>query len=279
MKLSIITINYNNKDGLQKTIDSVIGQTWHDYEWIIIDGGSTDGSKELIEKYQEHFTYWCSEPDKGIYHAMNKGISHAKGLYSICMNSGDSFYEKETLEKVFSIERNADILFGDWMRVGETSSQFTHYDSPVELYPIYRGWNFCQQALFIKTQILINKGFDDTYRVGGDTKRWVEAMLDNNSFEYLNLIICNFDLTGISSTNNEVRLAERERIKKEVYPAPVLRSMDRLYEYENIINNYEWDGYVQIVKILIAKGGFVRQLTSFILLSLNKLFGHYKTHS
>lgn len=278
MKLSIITINYNNKEGLQKTIDSVIGQTWRDYEWIIIDGGSTDGSKELIEKYQEYFAYWCSEPDKGIYNAMNKGISHAKGLYSICMNSGDSFYEKETLEKVFSKERNADFLYGDWMRVGETSSQFTHYETPVELYPIYRGWNFCQQALFIKTRILINKGFDDTYRVGGDTKRWVEAMLDNNSFEYLNLIICNFDLTGISSTNNEVRLAERERIKKEVYPAPVLRSMERLCEYENIINNYEWDGYVQIVRILIAKGGFVRQLTSFILLSLNKLFGHYKTH-
>ena len=79
MKLSIITINYNNKAGLQKTIDSVICQTWKDYEWIIIDGGSTDGSKELIEQYQQYFAYWCSEPDKGVYNAMNKGITKAKG--------------------------------------------------------------------------------------------------------------------------------------------------------------------------------------------------------
>ena len=74
MKLSIITINYNNRDGLQKTIDSVVAQTWRDFEWIIIDGGSTDGSKELIEKYKDHFAFWCSEPDKGICNAMNKGI-------------------------------------------------------------------------------------------------------------------------------------------------------------------------------------------------------------
>ena len=278
MKLSIITINYNNRAGLENTIDSIISQTWHDFEWIVIDGGSIDGSKELIEQYQEHFAYWCSEPDRGIYHAMNKGISHASGVYSLYMNSGDVFFEKETLAKVFIKERNADLLYGDWMRVGENFSQFTHYEFPVEIYPIYRGWNFCQQALFIKTQILLNKGFDETYRVGGDTKRWVEAMLDNNSFEYMNIVVCNFDLTGISSTNNEVRLAERERTKKEVYPAPVLRSLDRLYDYENKLNDYKWDGYVQIVRILIAKGGFVKCLTSFILLSLNKLFGHYKTH-
>ena len=81
MKLSIITINYNNKEGLQRTIDSVIGQTWHDFEWIIIDGGSKDGSKELIEQYQQYFAYWCSEPDKGVYNAMNKGIKHAQGEY------------------------------------------------------------------------------------------------------------------------------------------------------------------------------------------------------
>ena len=94
MKLSIITINYNNCDGLQKTIDSVIAQTWRDFEWIVIDGGSTDGSKELLEQYKEHFSYWCSEPDKGIYNAMNKGIAKANGDYLNFMNSGDAFYEK-----------------------------------------------------------------------------------------------------------------------------------------------------------------------------------------
>ncbi len=92
MKLSIITVNLNNKDGLQKTIDSVISQTFKDFEWIVIDGGSTDGSKELIEKYSDYISYWVSEPDKGIYNAMNKGIKVAKGDYLEFLNSGDIFF-------------------------------------------------------------------------------------------------------------------------------------------------------------------------------------------
>ena len=79
MKLSIITVNYNNREGLQRTIDSVVSQTFRDFEWIVIDGGSTDGSKELIKQYADHFSYWVSEPDKGIYNAMNKGILKATG--------------------------------------------------------------------------------------------------------------------------------------------------------------------------------------------------------
>lgn len=78
-KLSIITINLNNYNGLKRTINSIISQTFTDYEWIVIDGGSTDGSRELIEQYSNLFAYWCSEPDKGIYNAMNKGIRHIKG--------------------------------------------------------------------------------------------------------------------------------------------------------------------------------------------------------
>ena len=89
MKLSIITINYNNLEGFKKTAESVINQTWKEFEWIIIDGGSTDGSKEYIVKLNYDLTrngwnpiaYWCSEPDKGIYNAMNKGIGKAKGEY------------------------------------------------------------------------------------------------------------------------------------------------------------------------------------------------------
>ena len=112
MKLSIITVNYNNRDGLQKTIDSVICQTFKDYEWIIIDGGSTDGSRELIEQYQDHFAYWCSEPDKGVYNAMNKGIAKAKGEYVNFMNSGDCFADANVLERLFADGYDEDIIAG-----------------------------------------------------------------------------------------------------------------------------------------------------------------------
>ena len=113
MPLSIITVNLNNLKGLRKTIDSIISQTWRDFEWIIIDGGSTDGSRELIEQYQEHFAYWCSEPDKGVYNAMNKGIAKAKGVYLNFMNSGDVFYSNDTLERVFESSPCADMVYGD----------------------------------------------------------------------------------------------------------------------------------------------------------------------
>lgn len=101
MKLSIITVNLNNRDGLKRTIDSVVSQTFTDYEWIVIDGGSNDGSRELIEHYSDHFAYWCSEPDKGIYNAMNKGIAHAKGEWLQFLNSGDVLYSNNTLASVF----------------------------------------------------------------------------------------------------------------------------------------------------------------------------------
>lgn len=151
MKLSIITINYNNKAGLQKTIDSVIGQTWKDYEWIIIDGGSTDGSKELIEQYQQYFAYWCSEPDKGVYNAMNKGIAKAKGEYLNFMNSGDSFVCDSTLMDVFTKEISADIVSGPVML--STGRRLFQYQE--DTFQMFMHDGLCHQSSFIKKNFLI----------------------------------------------------------------------------------------------------------------------------
>ena len=104
MKLSVITINYNNRDGLRKTIESVVNQTCRDFEYIIIDGGSTDGSVDVIKQYADRIDYWVSEPDKGIYHAMNKGIAVAHGEYLNFMNSGDCFYESTVVENVLQLK-------------------------------------------------------------------------------------------------------------------------------------------------------------------------------
>ena len=112
VKLSIITVNLNNLEGLKRTYESVVCQTFTDYEWIVIDGGSTDGSREFIEQHQDKFAYWCSEPDKGIYNAMNKGIMRAKGEYLNFMNSGDCFASNDTLIRVLVDERNEDIIYG-----------------------------------------------------------------------------------------------------------------------------------------------------------------------
>ncbi len=101
MKLSIITVNLNNARGLEKTIQSVIAQTFYNYEFIIIDGGSTDDSINIIKKYEDHITYWVSETDGGIYAGMNKGLFIAKGDYVNFMNSGDCYHSKDVLENIF----------------------------------------------------------------------------------------------------------------------------------------------------------------------------------
>lgn len=112
-KLSIITINYNNKSGLEQTIKSVVNQNAEKHtEYIIIDGGSNDGSLDVIDENKEHFSYWCSEKDNGIYHAMNKGVAHATGEYLLFLNSGD-FLEPEVIATVLNELTGTDIIYGD----------------------------------------------------------------------------------------------------------------------------------------------------------------------
>lgn len=216
MKLSIITINYNNRDGLQKTIDSVVNQTWRDFEWIIIDGGSTDGSRELIEKYQEHFAYWCSEPDKGVYNAMNKGIAKAQGEYMNFMNSGDCFYEKDTLQKVFSTKREADILYGNVNCITNCNNYFLSY--PKELstpYFLYRG--LCHQASFIKTSLLKDKKYCEDFKIVSDWQRFFEWFREGKTYKHIDLIIADFDTTGISETLTSRHLLERNMVCEELF--------------------------------------------------------------
>ena len=111
MKYSIITINLNNSAGLRKTIESVVNQTFQDFEYIIIDGGSTDGSVDIIKEYSSRIDYWVSEPDRGIYNAMNKGIVQAHGDYINFMNSGDCFSKNTILEEIYA-DLSFDFVFG-----------------------------------------------------------------------------------------------------------------------------------------------------------------------
>ena len=112
-KVSIITVNYNNNEGLQKTFDSVFAQTYVDFDYLVIDGGSNDGSRELIESNKDKLAYWLSEKDRGIYDAMNKGIDNAKGEYLLFLNSGDYLYNKDVLREVAESGLDADIVYGD----------------------------------------------------------------------------------------------------------------------------------------------------------------------
>ena len=234
MKLSIITINYNNIIGLQKTIDSVIVQTWKDFEWIIIDGGSTDGSKELIEQYQQYFAYWCSEPDKGVYNAMNKGIAIAKGEYLNFMNSGDTFYSDKTLEGIFCTHFNEDMVYGDWIRIEKLGNVFIQAPDKVSL-DFFYSYNICHQAMFIKTDLMKVCGYDESFEIYADWARWIKMLWDNCSTKHIPMVVCYFDAQdGLSRRSGEKLIIERERVRGIIPPA-VREPIGRLNDYNSCL--------------------------------------------
>lgn len=242
VKLSIITINYNNKTGLKRTIDSVISQTWRDFEWIIIDGGSTDGSKELIEQYQQDFSYWCSEPDKGIYNAMNKGIAQALGEYLIFMNSGDRFYDELILENIFKENLHGDVVYGECLQTDGKKELLVTYPHQVD-FEFFLMWNICHQAMLIKSSILKKCGFDENYKLLGDWAQWLKIAYEGAEFQYINYIVCRFEVGGVSGTNKENVMCEYKRMIKKMPISKSLSEMiidykeckNKLYEYEECI--------------------------------------------
>ena len=219
MKLSIITINFNNRDGLRKTIESVVNQTWQEFEYIIIDGGSTDGSVEVIKEFADHIDYWVSEPDKGIYDAMNKSIDQAKGEYCLFMNSADTIYEKTTLEKVNAELDGTDIISGK-MLLANGNWGIPHQD--ITLKHFFNG-TLPHQATFIRSALFAQYPYDTHYRIVSDWKFWVEALICGNcSYKSIDQQIAVFDGSGISSSNWELQLKERESTLTELFPPRIL---------------------------------------------------------
>ena len=272
MKLSIITINFNNLEGLKKTVESVINQTWKDFEWIFIDGGSTDGSKEYIVNLNDNLshsgwnpiTYWCSEPDKGIYNAMNKGIAKANGDYLNFMNSGDCFYENDTLEKVSAYleKRIADIYYGNLIIVnGSAILERREYNETVDLYDMFfKG--FGHQAQYFKTTILKSSHFDEKYKIFGDHAKNVELFMKGYVFKNLPLYVARFDGNGISSKCKSEKLPEMKKIEQDFLSDSILSVLLRLYKYEN--------GHIyQRVNNIMDRGG----LSSLILRLFLKIVG------
>ena len=222
MKYSIITINYNNKDGLKKTIDSVVNQSYRDFEYIVIDGGSTDGSVEIIKEYADRIDYWVSEPDKGIYNAMNKGILQAHGEYLNFMNSGDCFYNNQTLKEVSQVS-SVDVIMGKALT---SSNAILGPYNPVTLYSLCM-YGFNHQATFYKKEFCKKYMYDESLKYISDLKFTIQCLiLDNCSYKILDEFIAIYDLTGISSCNPRERNKEREIVLKQLFPQRLAEDFD-----------------------------------------------------
>lgn len=260
MKLSIVTINYNNCSGLQKTMNSIFSQTYRDFEWIVIDGGSTDGSKELIEQNKQFFSYWCSEPDNGVYHAQNKGIEHSHGEFISFMNSGDFYYDNNVLMKSTPyLEGSADLLYGDWCQVYPSYEKLVHI--PVhDLLSILLEQNICHQAMFVRAKILKERGYDQSMKILADWKRLTEIILSGSTICSLPFCICKYGMDGISSCCDKDLLNNEYQQVMSVYP-PLLLA----YMKEN--NN----PYMKITKKLLY-GNYLFQVITKLFLKSMSLF-------
>jgi glycosyltransferase involved in cell wall biosynthesis len=221
MKLSIITVNLNNAAGLQKTMESVFSQTFTDYEYIIIDGGSTDGSKELIKNNENKLAYWVSEKDKGIYNAMNKGIVKAAGNYLLFLNSGDTLYSQDSLSHFFNHSNGEEIVYGDVYVIEKERKWIKTYPDKLSFGFFLRD-SLHHQSTIIKKSIFEKTGvYDEDFKIVSDWKTCMNAIcIDKASYKHIDCCISNFPRDGFSSNpdNSELFKKERKAVVDQYYP-------------------------------------------------------------
>ena len=247
MKLSIVTINYNNAEGLRKTLASVASQSYKDIEHIIIDGGSTDGSVKAINDYVNQYlmydVFWVSEKDSGIYNAMNKGIRKATGDYIQILNSGDILISNDIIQRMMSIideKQYPELLYGNAVDVYEGKRISSHGPGiEYSLLQLYRA-TYPHESTFFRRDMFDDKHYglyDENLKIVSDWKWYLIAIgLGNIKPIYVDIDVMLFDVTGISSTNKDLDKKERRQELEEVLPPAILKDLD---DYALIIEQYK----------------------------------------
>lgn len=278
IKLSIITINLNNASGLAKTIASVLMQTYSGYEFIIIDGASTDKSLALIESNQDKITYWVSEPDNGIYHAMNKGIRQARGEYCLFLNSGDWLASPTILEELFSLPPTADIVAGD-VYFYDTQLQQIKWQVPspevLTAKTLFHG-TLPHQATLIKRTLFESIGlYNENLKIASDWLFWVEALLEKScSYQHFKGVVSYFSMDGVSCSaiNNELPKKEKYNILKNKYYrfVPDYEELDFLEKEKNDwVNSKDYKVYSFLKKTGVIS--FLKYSLTLLIFAKHKL--------
>lgn len=221
-KISVITINYNNETGLRKTIDSIVAQRFQDFEYLVIDGGSTAGDVLLIEQ-TSRINYWVSEKDNGVYHAMNKGIRAAKGDYIIFMNSGDFFFDDQVLENAARyLDNEHQIVFGNTVYFNDKGYRREEIPPDELSFSYFLNFGINHQSAFIKRSLFFEHFlYNETYKISSDWEFFLYVIcLKNAAYKHIDLFICYYDFSGISADpkNNQRYFKEREATVKKYFP-------------------------------------------------------------
>lgn len=214
MKISVITVCFQAAGDLKATAKSVLKQMEADFEYVIVDGGSTDGTEELVKHWADDRILFVSEKDNGIYDAMNKGVRLCHGEYVIFMNAGDVFAASNVLKQVEEklFDCNADILYGDYYDVIDEKTQYVSYEKVKA-----NSWYFlmskmiCHQVIFARRSLLADHPFDLKYRYAADRKWLIQCVKDKVKLVHVPVAIAIYDREGISSDK-----ANFEKVRNEV---------------------------------------------------------------
>lgn len=211
-KISIITASYNCVDEIEQSIKSVLEQDYPNIEYIIIDGASTDGTVDIVKKYDKYINYWVSEPDQGLYYAMNKGIEAATGDWIYIHNAGGVFYDKNTLSKLFSNNlEGVDAFFG---YIWSVENQ-CFYRNPKPFYEQEtkdKRPGYSHQALFIRTKWCKHYPFDTTYKCCADFNQAIQIWKNGAKFKYVDIPVAKTPPAGFSAKNRKLQRIENARI-------------------------------------------------------------------
>jgi glycosyltransferase involved in cell wall biosynthesis len=250
--LSIVTINFNHAEGLKKTIESVVCQTYAKIEYIIIDGGSTDSSIDVIKKHADKISYWISEKDFGVFDAQNKGLSKATGDYVLVLNSGDELQHNAIIEQVFNSYQVEDILYGNMTIVSEDGTKtkglmpsnitFNHMMEDTLWHPVS----------FVKKSFLDKVGFYNLdFKIVADYDWFLNALFKHEAkLKYINQTISMFYLGGLSSQLKNIEIVKKERVKAQINTFGELK-----------VQNY----YLEQAKLRPYKGGLLKRIIKRLL--------------
>lgn len=232
--LSIITICYNIKDDIKRTCESIVNQTWQDFEWIVVDGGSTDGTVEILKKYQNRINILISEPDKGIYNAMNKGIKLAHGEWLNFMNGGDEYASIDALKHVFKDKRyEENILQGNEERYNADGKLCYIWQSSHVSKEFFISKSLAHQSMFYNHSLFNKYGlYDEKYKYCADTELNLRLISAGEKVNFLNCVVAKFYLTGISNDKNmaDIRRFEHVRFNNIYFTQQELIDFERKQE-------------------------------------------------
>jgi glycosyltransferase involved in cell wall biosynthesis len=256
LQLSIITINYNNASGLKKTIDSVVQQSFKDIEYIVIDGGSSDESKSIIEQNTNAINFWVSEKDNGIYDAMNKGIQHASGEYILFLNSGDCLYNENVLKTAIPYFKSKKAIYYGNLILETNKDKVEHFAPHQINLDFLLNSTFWHPCTFIQSQLFKQFGHYNTdFKICGDYEFFIRCLIHPNiETEYLNQFITLFDGNGISNNKTfEMQQTNERELAWQINLSPII--IDSI-KSQNAFRRSKYANVIQTIQKLRGKQNF-----------------------